>query len=286
MAKTKSAPGADGFSNKFIQKFWKYFRTPLFKLGINCYESGNLTSNFKGANIKLIPKKGNLSQLKNWRPISLLNCFYKIISRAICARLKKVMDKLTPIAQKGYSKTRRCQEALIEIIEGIVKKTKRGALLSLDIRKAFDTLSHSFVEKVLEHFNFGVNFKKWITLLCTNREACIVLEGGKLSRRFKLLRGNAQGDILSTFVFLLCYQILLFKLQFDLQIKSFVSSPTVTPGSPDVHLPDEVSNTPTKVAAMADDASCLVLMDPATLGKIKEVLAQFGEIQYLAYAVT
>ena len=37
MAKTKSAPGADGFSNKFIQKFGKYFRTPLFKLGINCY---------------------------------------------------------------------------------------------------------------------------------------------------------------------------------------------------------------------------------------------------------
>ena len=168
----------------------------------------------------------------------------------------------------------------------VKKNKKRGALLSLDIRKAFDTLSHSFVEKVLEHFNFGVNLKKWITLLCTIREACIVLEGGKLSRRFKLLRGNAQGDILSPFVFLLCYQILLFKLQFDLQIKSFVSSPTVTPGSPDVHLPDEVSNTPTKVAAMADDASCLVLMDPATLGKIKEVLAQFGEISGLRCTVT
>ena len=194
------------------------------------------------------------------------------------------MDKLTPIGQKGYSKTRRCQEALIEILEGIAeckKRNKKGALLSLDIRKAFDTLSHSFVEKVLDHFNFGENFKRWIKLLCTNREACIVLEGGKLSRRFKLLRGNAQGDILSPFIFLLCYQILIFKLQFDLQIKGFVSSPVEVPAAVASHLPAEVRDIPTKVAAMADDASCLVLMDAGTLRTIKSVLSSFGIISGL-----
>ena len=194
------------------------------------------------------------------------------------------MDKLTPIGQKGYSKTRRCQEALIEILEGIAeckKRNKKGALLSLDIRKAFDTLSHSFVEKVLDHFNFGENFKKWIKLLCTNREACIVLEGGRLSRRFKLLRGNAQGDILSPFIFLLCYQILIFKLQFDLQIKGFVSSPVEDPATLASHLPAEVRDIPTKVAAMADDASCLVLMDAGTLRTIKSVLSSFGIISGL-----
>ena len=101
-AKSKSAPGADGFSNKFILTFWNLFRTALFKIANECFASGHLTESFRSANIKLIPKKGDLKQLKNWRPISLLNCFYKIISRAICARLKKVVDKLTPVGQKGY----------------------------------------------------------------------------------------------------------------------------------------------------------------------------------------
>ena len=100
--------------------------------------------------------------------------------------------------------------SLIEIIEGIEeckRKNTRGALLSLDIRKAFDTLSHPFIEQVLNFFEFGNNFKKWVKILCTNRKACIILEGGKTSRTFNLLRGNAQGDILSPFIFILCYQI-------------------------------------------------------------------------------
>ena len=97
-AKTKSAPGVDGFSNKFIQEFWDIYRVPLFKMIVQCYANNKLTDSFKTANIKLIPKKGNLKLLKNWRPISLLSCFYKIISRAIGTRLKGVMDKLTPTA--------------------------------------------------------------------------------------------------------------------------------------------------------------------------------------------
>jgi hypothetical protein len=157
-SKNEKCPGADGFSNKFIKKFWNIFRVPLFRLAAFCYENNRLTDNFRSANIKLIPKKGDLSQLKNWRPISLLNCFYKIISRVLSNRLKVYMDKLTPCSQKGYSSTRRCQEVLIDIIEGINEckaKNKKGALLSLDIKKAFDTIGHSFIERVLDFFNFG-----------------------------------------------------------------------------------------------------------------------------------
>ena len=63
-AKTKSAPGADGFSNKFIQEFWDIYRIPLFKMIVQCYANNKLTNSFKTANIKLIPKKGNLKLLK------------------------------------------------------------------------------------------------------------------------------------------------------------------------------------------------------------------------------
>ena len=188
-AKTKSAPGADGFSNKFIQEFWDIYQVPLFKMIVKCYDNNKLTNTFKTANIKLIPKKGNLKLLRNWRPISLLSCFYKIISRAIGTRLKSVMDKLTPTAQKGYSCTKRCQEVLIEIIEGINNckiKQKKGALLSLDIRKAFDCIGHEYLDRVLSFFNLGPNFKKWLKLLSTDRLATIILDNNKATKVFKL----------------------------------------------------------------------------------------------------
>ena len=276
-AKLKSAPGADGFSNEFIKKFWDIFRVPLFNLANSNYNDNNLHESFRTANIKLIPKKGDLRLLKNWRPISLLNCFYKVISRAITARLKKVMDKLTPTSQKGYSSTRRCQEVLMGLIEGIHEcktQNKRGAIISLDMRKAFDTLSHRYMEHCLDFFNFGPNFKKWLILLSTNRKACIILGTGRLSKIFKLKRGNAQGDIISPFLFLLGYQILLFKLQFDLQIVGILDRPTF---STDCRpLPPEVRTTPPKVLAMADDANCLVSLELDTLLRINNILTEFG----------
>jgi hypothetical protein len=97
-AKLNTSPGIDSISNRFIKRFWNIFRKPLYEYTIHCYGTGRLTDNFRNAKIWLIPKKGNLGLLKNWRPISLLNCFYKIISRVIANRLKTVM-----VAQKGFS---------------------------------------------------------------------------------------------------------------------------------------------------------------------------------------
>ena len=58
-ANMSSAPGADGVSNRFIKKFWDYFKNPLLKLCTYCYDKGELPAYFRSANIKLIPKKGN-----------------------------------------------------------------------------------------------------------------------------------------------------------------------------------------------------------------------------------
>jgi len=273
-SKKKSAPGADGISNAFIKTFWDIFRIPLFKLATYCYDRNELTSSFRCANIKLIPKKGNLSLLKNWRPISLLNCFYKIISRAMGNRLKKVMDKLTPIGQKGHSKTRRCQEVLINLIESIeqCKRTnKRGAVLSLDIKKAFDCVSHRFVEKTLRFFNFGEVMIKWLLLLSTKRTACIVLEDNKVSEVFNLERGNAQGDIISPFIFNLCYQILLFKIEYDDRILG----PDDNAAENLIQGDNQVTVKMPKVVAMADDANCILKLCVNTLVQVKNSLEEY-----------
>jgi hypothetical protein len=61
----KSAPGTDGISNKFIEKFWPFLRIPLYQYAQCCYEKGKLTQQFKTAKIRLIPKKGD--KKKNWQ---------------------------------------------------------------------------------------------------------------------------------------------------------------------------------------------------------------------------
>ncbi len=160
-----------------------------------CFEKGQLTDNFRSENVKLIPKKGNCSKIKNWRPISLLNCFYKILSRVFAERLKTVIDKITAVGQKGYSSSRQCQEVLINLIDDInlcKNRNKAGALISLDIRKAFDTISHNYLLEAYKFFNFGDNIIKWLQILGTNRRACITLENGLFTKFFDLERGTAQ----------------------------------------------------------------------------------------------
>jgi len=155
-AKCNTAPGIDSISNRFIKHFWYLFRKPLFDYANTCYRNGMLTTNFRCAKIRLIPKKGDTSYLKNWRPISLLNCFYKLISRVIALRLRKVMDKITQVGQKGFSGTKYCQETLIHRVDSINHlnfRKKAGALLSLDIKKAFDSTSHTYLQQVFQFWS-------------------------------------------------------------------------------------------------------------------------------------
>jgi hypothetical protein len=281
-AKLNTSPGIDSISNRFIKTFWHIFRVPLFEYAKCCYDKEILTENFRCAKVRLIPKKGDTSQLKNWRPISLLNCFYKIISRVVAFRLRKVMDKITKVGQKGFSSTKYCQEVLIGIVDTINHinyVNKSGVLLSLDIKKAFDSTSHSYLQMVYQFFNFGPNFIKWLNLIGTNRKACIILGNGTYSEFFDLERGNAQGDTTSPYIFNLGFQILILKLTFDLQIEGLVEFPVVPQYTPP--LPRTVSTYARKVSAYADDANMLTKCSYQNLMRIKCILEEFGVLSEL-----
>jgi Reverse transcriptase (RNA-dependent DNA polymerase) len=280
----KSAPGTDGLSNNFIRKFWSYLRYPLLNYTKCCFEKGALTHLFRVAKIRLIPKKGDKSKIGNWRPISLLNCFYKLISRVFTNRLKMVIDKITNIGQHGYSKKKQCQEVLIGLLNEIFScgaKNKNGSIISLDIKKAFDSVSHQFLEHALRFFNFGETFIRWIKLLCTNREACIILTGNKIGPNFKLERGNAQGDTISPFLFNICYQILIFKLEFDLQIKSLPDSYPGVTAQDCCPSPDPVSYKTKRIYAFADDCNVVCASERESLDRIKSILTEYSLISGL-----
>ncbi len=217
----------------------------------------------------------------------MLNCFYKIISRALAERLKHVMDKITQVGQKGYSSSKQCQEVLINLIDSIhtcKSSGKQGALLSLDIRKAFDTISHDFLLKAYKFFNFGDYIIRWLQVIGTNRRACIILKNGMFTKFFDLERGTAQGDTISPYIFNIGYQILLFKLNFDLQIEGILEPPAVPP---DINLPAHYTPEETvrilsrKAFAFADDANLLTNLNRASLLRVKLILEIFGNLSGL-----
>ena len=163
-ANTKSAPGVDGFSYTFIRKFWHIYRQPLFLCAKTSLNTQSLPESFLTAEIKLIPKKGDTKKIGNWRPISLLSNFYKIVSRAINNRLKSISNRILSRAQKGFNQKRCIQETIINTLETIdycKRKNIKGVLVSIDQSKAFDSVSHSFMEKVYTFFGFGDRIKNW-----------------------------------------------------------------------------------------------------------------------------
>jgi hypothetical protein len=119
--KPGSSPGIDGISNKFIKKYWRLFRSPLYNYAVYCLNRGTLTQSFRSAKVRLIPKKGDPKKINNRRPISLLNCFYKIVSRVLTNWIRTVYDKGTSVGQKGYSTVKNGQEVLISLLDATFK---------------------------------------------------------------------------------------------------------------------------------------------------------------------
>ena len=292
----KSAPGIDGYSYRFISKFWGIFRVPLYECAAESLESGTLPTFFSTAQIKIIPKKGDTSKIKNWRPISLLSNFYKIISRLINNRLKKICNRTISRAQKGFNQSRQLHEVIINALENInfCKKNKiNGAMLSVDMAKAFDSVAHSYLEKVYNFFGFGERIRKWLKAIGTERCAVILLENGKVSDSFDLKRGTAQGDSPSPFLYNLAAQILIWKIELDLNIKGVypggINGPQIDPEP--LRDPDQALNIDyfayesnfetSKNESFADDANNFLLLEFDAMLALKTVLADFKKLSGL-----
>jgi hypothetical protein len=142
--------------------------------------------------------------------------------------------------------------------------------------KAFDSLSHCFLEKVYKFFNFGPSIIKWLSLLGNERVACINLDNGNNTKFFRLGRGRPQGDNISPNTFNFAEQILIFKIELDPVIKKI---PRINPAiTNNVHsfFSQESNRETDKNESLADDNTTLTLLEEASLMKVKQILNDFG----------
>ena len=162
------SPGSDGFPAEFYEVFWNDISI-LFVNAINCsFQKGQLSVTQRQGIISPLPKKDkNPLFLENWRPITLLNCDYKIASKAIGNRMKRVLPEIINHHQSGFLKGRSIAENILPI-DGIINfaddMNKPGLLMFVDFEKAFDSIEWAFIERALVHFNFGPSLLTWFKL--------------------------------------------------------------------------------------------------------------------------
>ena len=121
-----------------------------------------MSSSQRQAVITLIEKEGkDRCKLKNWRPISLLNVDYKIVSKVLAMRMEKIIHKLINTDQSGFVKGRFIGES-VRNIQDILDFTKQrnipGLLLFLDFEKAFDSVQWNYFFDTLKTMNFGLDY--------------------------------------------------------------------------------------------------------------------------------
>ena len=202
------SPGSDGFSAEFFFKaFWKKLGHFIIRSINDGFSKGLLSVTQGEGIITCIPKDNKpRNQIKKYRPISLLNCIYKIASGVIALRIKSTLHKVIHADQTGFIAGRYIGEntrLVYDIMHFTVENNIPGLILLIDFEKAFDSVSWSFLYKVLEFFGFGESIISWIKLFNSNASLSVNL-GGHLSPNFNIGRGCRQGDPVSPFYYSLC----------------------------------------------------------------------------------
>lgn len=136
------------------------------------------------AMITLIPKVEGASNMKFFRPISLINCSFKIFSKILTLRLGKVSDRLVAKSQSAFIKGRYILESVVvahELVHSVKNSGQPGVILKLDHEKAYDRVNWDFLFEILKARGFSQTWICWIENLVIGGSIGVNLNGEESS---------------------------------------------------------------------------------------------------------
>ncbi|GBG66093.1 hypothetical protein CBR_g55436 [Chara braunii] len=159
--------------------------------------------------ISLMFEKGDKANVRNYRPISLVNVDYKILAKTMALRLDKILPRLVEGDQRAFVQGRSIFLNIltaIESVEVILSENRDMTVLLLDLEKAYDRVGWSFVLTTLRKMGFGDNFCRWVIAMFTSASWTVQVNG-HLSSPFQLSRSLRQGCLLAPLLFMLQLEI-------------------------------------------------------------------------------
>ncbi|KAJ0491837.1 putative RNA-directed DNA polymerase [Helianthus annuus] len=204
------APGPDGFTMKFIKKFWDVFEQDFKNLLEFFHKEGRINVGSSSSFITLIPKSKDPVELNNYRPINLVGVISKVISKVLANRLKMVISTVISDSQSAFLKDKFILDGPLIVNELIswCKRCKRKAfLLKIDFEKAYDNVNWSFVVEIMKQMGFPELWCSWIWGILNSARSSVLVNGSP-TFEFKCEKGMRQGDPISPFIFLVVMEAL------------------------------------------------------------------------------
>ncbi|CAI5656797.1 unnamed protein product [Oreochromis niloticus] len=256
------SPGPDGFPAEFYKKFHLKLAPLLLSVFEESLKRGSLPQTLRQASISLLHKEGkDPTCCGSYRPISLLNVDFKILSKLLATRLERVLPSIISDEQTGFIKGRHSFfniRSLLNIIYSKNHSTVPEVVISLDAEKAFDRVEWGYLFAVLKKFGFGDSFISWIHLLYTTPLASVCTNNVN-SEYFTLSRGTRQGCPLSPLLFTLAIEPLSVALRTSPLFQGVIRG-----------------GTEYRVALYADDLLLYVTNPTIHLSSIMKILLNFG----------
>ena len=239
-----SAPGPDGIPYSFLKHFWQDFGPVLLESWKYSLRTKELPMSHRVSYLRLIPKAGKDTRvIANLRPITLSNTDHKLITKTYARKLTDVVADCIGEEQTAYIPGRlindNVRSLLMSIDQANSDRNVDGLVVSLDAKKAFDSVDHRYIKNCLKAFGLE-NFVGIFEVLYKGLRSNIILNGRVLDG-YSILKGVKQGDALSCIIFIMCMEPL---------IRNIKANPSVMPVTSNVlnfELP--------KVYSFADDVT-------------------------------
>ena len=218
--KKGKSPGHDGLPLEFYLTFWDILAHDLLTVFRDFERLDRLPDSFRIGIVSLLHKKDDKTDIKNYRPITLLDFDCKLFSKLLTNRISLVLGEVIHPDQACAIQGRKITDSLLLIRDTICLARDRNiplVVLNLDFEKAFDRVSHQYLFKVLQKMGFPGRFIAWVELLyreITSR----ILVNGQLTKAVDIHCGVRQGCPLSPLLYVACIEPLAQILRRDQRI--------------------------------------------------------------------
>jgi len=199
------SPGPDGFNFAFVKNFWFLLKDEMRIMFDQFHGNESLPKALLANFVALIPKVSSPLELKDYRPISLLGCLYKLLAEVLARRLAKVMNSIISQNQSAFLNGRNLGDGVVvinEIMDFAKKSNLECLILNVDFEKAYDSVDWGFLVYMMERVGMCSKWISWMKA-CVCGGSMSVLVNGSPTEEINIQRGLKQGDPLTPFLFLL-----------------------------------------------------------------------------------